>query len=195
MDPSGLDGYLREICQRCWLALLASMQLRDLLQLGAERLRSLRRPDASRVWHLQCWQAVQTILSSGAALSRLLWPGEESSGSLARGAALRCALRVDDHSALREPGLRYGAPDFDDARDRWLALHPDPGMDFDVAPAGGTGQPAPVAARWMDPGTWVVRMFGIEIDLGGIVEEASRLQDAATDVASAGTLASARSSW
>src|SRR6266436_5169802 len=109
MPRSGvaLDGYLREICQQCWLALLASMQLRDLLQLGAERPSRL---DASRVWHLQCWQAVETILSSGAALSRLLWPGGDSSGSLARGAALRCTLRVDEHSALREPGLRYGAP-------------------------------------------------------------------------------------
>jgi hypothetical protein len=75
MDPPALDGYLREICQQCWLALLASMQLRDLLHLGAERPSLLDRPDASRVWHLQCWQAVQTILSSGAALSRVLWPG------------------------------------------------------------------------------------------------------------------------
>jgi hypothetical protein len=194
MDPSALDGYLQEVCQQCWLALLASMQLRDLLQLGAERLTRLRRPDASRVWHLQCWQAVQTILSSGAALSRLLWPGGESSGSVARGAALRCALRVDDHSALREPGLRYGAPDFDDARDRWLALHPDPGMDFDVSPAGGSGGQASVGARWRDPDSWVVRMFGIEIDLGGIVEEASRLQGVATDLGSVWPLAGVWSS-
>jgi hypothetical protein len=28
MDPSDLEGYLQEICQHCWLALLASMQLR-----------------------------------------------------------------------------------------------------------------------------------------------------------------------
>ena len=67
MDPPALDGYLREVCQQCWLALLASMQLRDLLHLGAEHLTRLRRPDATRVWHLQCWQAVQTVLSSGAA--------------------------------------------------------------------------------------------------------------------------------
>jgi len=195
MDPSTLDGYLREVCQQCWLALLASMQLRDLFQLGAERLTDLRRPDASRVWHLQCWQAVQTILSSGAALSRLLWPGGDSSGSLVRGAALRCALRVADHSTLREPGLRYGAPDFDDARDQWLARHPDPDMDFDVSPAGGRGGQAPVAARWIDPDTWVVRMFGIEIDLSGVVEEASRLQAAATDPGPVWRLAGVRSSW
>jgi hypothetical protein len=195
MDPSALDGYLREICQQCWLALLASMQLRDLLQLGAEPLTRLRRPDASRVWHLQCWQAVRTILSSGAALSRLLWPGGEHSSSLARGAALRCALRVDDRSALREPGLRYGAPDFDDARDQWLARHPNPDMDFDVTPAGDSGGQAPVAARWMDPDTWVVWMFGIGIDLYGIVGEASRLQALATDIESVGPLAGVRSSW
>src|SRR5437868_5158368 len=34
MDPPDLEGYLREICQHCWLALLASMQLRDLLDLA-----------------------------------------------------------------------------------------------------------------------------------------------------------------
>src|SRR5438034_2623782 len=165
MDPSALDGYLSEICQQCWFALLASMQLRDLLQVGAERASRLDRPDASRVWHLQCWQAVRAILSSGAALSRLLWPDGGSSGSLARGAVLGCTLGVDDHSAFREPGMRYGAPDFDDAFHRWLAAHPDPDLSFGVARAGGSGQPAPVAARWMDPDTWVVRMFGIEIDL------------------------------
>src|SRR2546423_10779198 len=125
MYPPAFDGYLREICQQCWLALLASMQLCALLHLGAERPSLLDRPDATRVWHLQCWQAVQTILSSGAALSRLFWPGGDSSASLVRGAALRCALRVDDHSALREPGLPSGAPDFDDARDLWLGLQSD----------------------------------------------------------------------
>ena len=195
MDPPALDGYLREVCQQCWLALLASMQLRDLLHLGAEHLTRLRRPDASRVWHLECWQAVQTILSSGAALSRLLWPGGGSSGSLARGAALRCALRVDDHSVLRDPGLRYAAPDFDDARDQWLARHPDPDMDFDVSPAGGSERHAPDAARWMDPDTWVVWTFGTGIDLSGIVEEASRLQALATDLGSVWPLAGVRSSW
>jgi len=195
MDPPALDGYLQEICQQCWLALLASMQLRDLLHLGAERPSLLDRPDASRVWHLQCWQAVLTMLSSGAALSRLLWPGGDSSCSLARGVALRSALGVDDQSALREPGLQYGAPDFDDARDRWLAQHPDPDLDFDVSPAEGSRQTAPVAARWMDPHTWVVRIFGTEIDLSGIVNEASRLQAVATDIGSVGTLVSVGSSW
>jgi hypothetical protein len=72
VDPSALDGYLREVCQQCWLALLASMQLPDLLQLGAERPTRLRRPDTSRVCHLRCWEAVQTILSCRIALSRLL---------------------------------------------------------------------------------------------------------------------------
>jgi hypothetical protein len=192
MDPPALDGYLCEICQRCWLALLASMQLRDLLDLGAERPSRLGRPDASRVWHLQCWQAVETILSSGAVLSRLLWPGEDRSGSLARGAALRNILSVDDHSPWREPGVGYGAPDFPDAVEQWPARHRDPDMAFDVSPAGDRRQHAAVAARWMDPDTWVVGMFGTEIDLSGIVEEASRLQAVATDIGSAWPLAGAR---
>jgi len=195
MDPPALDGCLREVCQQCWLALLASMQLRDLLHLGAEHLTRLRRPDATGVWHLQCWQAVQTVLSSGAALPRLFWPGGDSSASLVRGAALRCALRVDDHSALRKPGLRSGAPDFDDARDLWLALHPDADLDFDVSATGGSERHTPDAARWIDPETWVVRMFGVGIDLSGIVEEASRLQAVATDLESGWPLAGVRSSW
>src|SRR2546423_12341800 len=110
MDPPALDGYLREVCQQCWLALLASMQLRDLLQLGAERLTRLRRPDASRVWHLECWQAVQTTLSSGAALSRLLWPGGGTRGSLALAAARRRGLRGGGHAGLRDPGVRAARP-------------------------------------------------------------------------------------
>src|SRR5438874_727844 len=107
MDPPALDGYLREVCQQCWLALLASMQLRDL----------------------------------------------------------------------------------------WLARHPDPDMDFDVSPAGGSERHAPDAARWMDPDTWVVWTFGTGIDLSGIVEEASRLQALATDLGSVWPLAGVRSSW
>lgn len=195
VDPSGLDGYLREICQQGWLALLASMQLRDLLQLGEERPSRLRRPDASRVWDLQCWEAVQTILSCRTALSGLLWPDADSPGSLVRGAALRRALRVDDHSPLRESAMGYRTPDYHDALDQWLATHWEPDMGFGVSPVGGRQREEPVAARWMDPDTWVVRMFGTEIDLSGIVEEASRLAAAATDLGSRWPLASVRSAW
>lgn len=194
MDPSALDGYLREICQQCWLALLASMQLRDLLHLGAERPSLLDRPDASRVWHLQCWEAVQIILSCRTALSELLWPGGDSPGSLARAAALRCALSVDDHSPLQEPAVGYRTPDYRDALDQWLATHREPDMGFGVSPAGGIEE-EPVAARWMDPDTWAVRMFGTEIDLSGIVEEASRLAAAATDLGLRWPLARVRSAW
>ncbi|MEA2533281.1 MAG: hypothetical protein QOJ93_1092, partial [Actinomycetota bacterium] len=66
MDPSDLEGYLQEICQHCWLALLASMQLRDLLDLVNERAGELARSDVHHVWRLQCWQSTETILSSGA---------------------------------------------------------------------------------------------------------------------------------
>jgi len=51
VDPSPLDGYLREFCQQCWLPLLASMQLRDLLQLEASRLAAAA-TDAGSRWPL-----------------------------------------------------------------------------------------------------------------------------------------------
>jgi hypothetical protein len=45
----------------------------------------------------------------------------------------------------------------------------------------------------MDPDTWVVRMFGTEIDLAGVVEEASRLQAVATGLGSRWPLARVQS--
>ncbi|HMC05181.1 MAG TPA: hypothetical protein VKJ83_06885, partial [Actinomycetota bacterium] len=79
--------------------------------------------------------------------------------------------------------------------DLWLALHPDADLDFDVSATGGSERHTPDAARWIDPETWVVRMFGVGIDLSGIVEEASRLQAVATDLESRWPLAGVRSSW
>jgi hypothetical protein len=184
MHRPALEGYLGEICQHCWLALLASMQLRDLLDLATRHGGELGRPDANRAWRLQCWQCVQTILSSGSALSRMLWPPGAGARAQARGAALRSALGVGRYSPLRQPGIRHHSEGFDDALDRWLAAQADACLSFDLEMATDGGLANPGAARWLDPVTWTVGLLGTPFDLHGIVEEASRLQALASDPAS-----------
>jgi hypothetical protein len=182
MDPSDLEGYLREICQHCWLALLASMQLRDLLDLANERAGELARSDVHRVWRLQCWQSTETILSSAAALSRLLWPPVTTLREQVSGARLRATLGVDGRSPLAEPCVRDHTQSVAlDGLDSWLAAHADGDPGFDVASLKAPVLRCPRAARWMDPQTWVVQLFDTHFDLHRLVEEAARLEVLARD--------------
>jgi hypothetical protein len=88
-----------------------------------------------------------------------------------RRARLRATLGVDGRSPLGEPCLRnYTQSVGLDALESWLAAHADGDPGFDVASLKVPVLRCPHAARWMDPETWVVRLFDTSIDLHRLVE-------------------------
>ena len=178
VDAQLLDGYLREVRQQCWLALLGSLQLRDLLGLVEEIPPELAaREDLSRVWRLQCWQAVDTILSSGMVLSILLWPSARSQEVRVRGDQLRQALGVDEASPLKSRTVRHCIEHFDKRLDGWLVEHGGEEIDCDfVITCDDDSVPNVPLVRRMDPRTWIVRLLGDEIDLRSLLQEVNRLK-------------------
>ena len=98
---------------------------------------------------------------------------------------MRATLGVDGRSPLGEPCLRnYTQSVGLDALESWLAAHADGDPGFDVASLKVPVLRCPHAARWMDPETWVVRLFDTNIDLHRLVEEAARVEVLERDPAS-----------
>ena len=176
-----LEGYAGEICQQCWLIQLAAMQLQDLLGLSQLHHAELAtHQHAHRVCMLEAWQAVQTILASGEALSRLFWPSVGRPDVQARCAALRALFGVEDGSLHRSDRIRHWMDRFEADLGDWIAGHSSVGVTSDLtvtlAPAPG---PGPASLRRLDPVRWTVSLLDEEYDLNPLIDEAARLQQVA----------------
>ena len=145
---------------------------------GGDPSRALAaREDLSRVWRLQSWQAVDTILSSGMVLSILLWPSARSQEVRVRGDQLRQALGVDEASPLKSRTVRHCIEHFDERLDGWLVEHGGEEIDCDfVITCDDDSVPNVPLVRRMDPRTWIVRLLGDEIDLRSLLQEVNRLK-------------------
>jgi hypothetical protein len=69
---------------------------------------------------VECWAAIQSILSASANISRILWP---ASRRKARGVYLRKLLRVEENHFLADRCIRNSFEHYDERIEDWFEEH------------------------------------------------------------------------
>lgn len=124
------------------------------------------------------WFAVDAALGAIGNISKILWPTRNAPAeTVARCAAMRAELGVDEDSTFRSRSARDALEHFDERVDRWFRESARRNFaDRTIAPASAiVGLDPQDYARHYDPETHVVSVFGTSVDFQALVSEVDAL--------------------
>jgi hypothetical protein len=181
-DDWELERYEREIVFQADMMDIAWRELQD----------AVISEDSLRTWH-----AIQSILTAGACISRILWPSgkgprrdkDYNQAYRETQAELRTRLNVEKSNPLNDRTVRNHFEHLDERLADWANQRIPAFGDLDIVPAGqpwakitavtrGDGSWVEVPQfRRFDPSTWKVSFHEDEIDLRRVVDAARQLRN------------------